>query len=158
MIVVPDAGPLIYLGGAGQLDLLAKIFDDVVVPEVVIREVTVAGAGLLGATEVAAATWLSIVDVEPDPTLLAVLDVGEAAAIPLAARLRATLLVDDSAARAVARERGLSVLGTLGLLLRGKEAGHVGEVGAILARMQSLGMYVGENLRRTVLRLANEDE
>lgn len=49
MIVVPDAGPLIYLAGAGQLDLLRRLFTRVVVPRVVHDEVVVAGAGLLGA-------------------------------------------------------------------------------------------------------------
>jgi hypothetical protein len=30
MIVVPDAGPLIYIAGAGQLDLLRLLYADVV--------------------------------------------------------------------------------------------------------------------------------
>jgi hypothetical protein len=32
VIVVPDAGPLIYLGGAGKLGLLARLYNRVVVP------------------------------------------------------------------------------------------------------------------------------
>jgi predicted nucleic acid-binding protein len=46
-----------------------------------------------------------------------------AAAIPLAERLGAALLVDDGAARIVARERGLHVVGTLGVLLLAKQRG-----------------------------------
>jgi predicted nucleic acid-binding protein len=42
MIVVPDAGPLIYLAGAGHLDLLRRLYDEVVVPRIVFDEVTVA--------------------------------------------------------------------------------------------------------------------
>jgi predicted nucleic acid-binding protein len=158
VIVVPDAGPLIYLASAGQLDLLGRLFDDVVVPEIVFREVTVAGVGLAGASEVIAATWLRIVQADPDPSLLDLIDRGEAAAIPLAERLGATLLVDDSAARMIAMERGLQVLGTLGVLLRGKREGHVDAVGPIIVRMRSLGMYVGVDLWRQVLRLADESE
>ena len=90
MIVVPDAGPLIYLGGAGQLELLRLLYVEVVVPRIVVEEVVVAGAGLTGAEEVACATWLRIEDADPDPDLLLVLDRGEAAAIPLAGRLHAT--------------------------------------------------------------------
>jgi predicted nucleic acid-binding protein len=81
VIVVPDAGPLIYLGGAGELDLLRKLYDEVVVPRVVYDEVVLAGAGLSGAQEVAAASWLRVEDMAPDPTLAATLDRGEAAAI-----------------------------------------------------------------------------
>ena len=56
MIVVPDAGPLIYLGGAGQLHLLQRLFERVVVPRLVHDEVVVAGAGLIGASEVLPST------------------------------------------------------------------------------------------------------
>ena len=96
MIVVPDAGPIICLAGAGQLDVLDKLFAEVVVPRVVFDEVVVAGAGLTGADEAQAATWLKVVDAGADPTLLDRLGRGEAAAIPLAERLNATLLVDDA--------------------------------------------------------------
>ena len=49
MIVVPDAGPLIYLGGARQLDLLPNLYSEVVVPRIVFEEIVVAGAGRTGA-------------------------------------------------------------------------------------------------------------
>lgn len=46
MIVVPDAGPLIYLAGAGQLDLLRRLYVEVVVPRIVFEAVTITGADL----------------------------------------------------------------------------------------------------------------
>lgn len=55
MIVVTDAGPLIYLAGGGQLPLLRVLYDRVVVPRIVYKEVTVAGEGLVGASVVASA-------------------------------------------------------------------------------------------------------
>ena len=97
MIVVPDAGPLIYLAGAGKLDLLPRLYDRVVVPRIVYDEIVVTGAGLVGASEVSAAAWLEVQDATADPTLARTLDRGEAAAIPLAERLGATLLCDDAA-------------------------------------------------------------
>jgi predicted nucleic acid-binding protein len=156
VIVVPDAGPLIYLAGAGQLGVLPVLFAEVVVPRIVFDEIVVAGAGLTGAREVAAATWLRIEDVEPDPSLLRALDRGEAAAIPLAERLGATLLVDDGDARVAAAGRGLVIVGTLGVLLIAKRKGLVAEVSPIIVRMESLGMFVSTRLREDVLRLAGE--
>jgi len=70
VIVVPDAGPLIHLAGAGHLDLLPQLYDRVVVPRVVIDEIVVAGAGLTGSREVAAATWLEVEAASPDPALV----------------------------------------------------------------------------------------
>ena len=106
MIVVPDAGPLIYLAGAGKLELLTQLYDRVVVPRVVYEEIVLAGAGLVGSAEVSAASWLEVEDAAPDPVLARTLDRGEAAAIPLAERLGATLLCDDAAGRAVPRPAG----------------------------------------------------
>lgn len=156
MIVVPDAGPLIYLAGAGQLDLLRRLFARVVVPRVVHDEVVVAGAGLLGSAEVAAAVWIEIMDGAPDSTLLPVLDAGEAAAIPLAQRLGATLLCDDGDARVIARQRGLLVVGTLGVLLKAKREGALDLVAPVIATMTKAGMFVSASLRSQILLAAGE--
>ncbi len=158
MIVVPDAGPLIYLAGAGQLHLLPILFREVITPRVVFEEVVVVGAGLVGSAEVASAPWLRVVEAAPEASLVGPLDAGEAAAIPLAERLGATLLADDAAARAVAQGRGLVVVGTLGVLLRAKQLGLVTEVGPTLDRMRGLGMFVSAPLRKRVLELAGESE
>jgi uncharacterized protein len=90
--------------------------------------------------------------------LAATLDRGEAAAIPLAQRLGAALLVDDGAARVVARERGLHVVGTLGVLLLGKQNGYVQRIAPVVRRMTALGMYVAAPLRAKVLAAAGEED
>jgi hypothetical protein len=156
VIVVPDAGPLIYLGAAGQLDLLRHLFAQVVVPRAVRDEVVVAGAGDLGAAEVAAATWLVVVDSDADQALLATLDAGESAAIPLAERLGATLLCDDGMARAEAVRRGLAIIGTLGVLALAKRQGLLERVAPVAQRMADLGMYIAAPLLDEVLALAGE--
>jgi predicted nucleic acid-binding protein len=122
----------------------------------VFEGVTAEGEGLVGAAEVRAATWMSIDEGEPDSALLSVLDRGEAAAIPLAERLGATLLADDAAAREIARTRGLHVVGTLGVLLAAKRKDLIAEVAPVIALMESLGMFVSERLRAEVRRLAGE--
>lgn len=157
MIVVPDAGPLIYLGGAGHLELLRLLYTEVVVPRIVVNEVVVAGVGLPGADSVAGATWLKVEDAAPDPALRALLDAGEAAAIPLAVRLHATLLADDADARTIARELGLPVIGTLGVLLSARRRNLLVEIAPVIARMDQLGMFVSARLREEVLRIAGED-
>ena len=92
MIVVTDAGPLIYLGGAGPIELLRSLFNDVVGLRIVFEEVTITGRGQVGSAEVKSATWLRVVEAPPDPPLLGLLDRGEASAIPLAVALGAALL------------------------------------------------------------------
>jgi predicted nucleic acid-binding protein len=158
VIVVPDAGPLIYLAGAGQLELLPALYSQVVVPRIVFDEIVVAGAGLTGAREVEGANWLQVQEVPVEPSLLATLDRGEAAAIPLAERLGATLLADDGRAREVARERSLVVIGTLGVLLVAKKKGLLVAIRPIVIRMEALGMFVSAQLREAVLAAAAEPD
>jgi predicted nucleic acid-binding protein len=74
----------------------------------------------------------------------------------LAERLNATLLVDDAVARSVAVNRGLPVIGTLGVLLRAKRDGLVDQLLPLIDRMESLGMFISVDLRAQVLHLAGE--
>ncbi len=156
MIVVPDASPLIYLAGAGHLDLLRVLYARVIVPRVLFDEVATRGAGQPGAGEVRDAAWLEVVDVAPDPALLVALDRGEAAAIPLALALHAELLCDDAEARALAKRRGLFVVGTIGVLLRAKDCGHIVAVRPIMDAMSDLGMWMSAAFREEVLLTASE--
>ena len=63
-----------------------------------------------------------------------------------------------SAARAVAAERGIGVVGSLGVLLAAKRAGHLTSVGPVLDRMVAFWMFVAPSLRARVLALAEEVE
>jgi hypothetical protein len=85
VIVVADAGSLIHLASIGQLDLLRRLADEVLVPRAVFHEVTVVGAGLPGAESVRAATWARVVTPARtevvDALLAAGLDRGESEAI-----------------------------------------------------------------------------
>ncbi len=136
--------------------MLPSLYDRVVVPRIVYDEVVVAGAGLPGSAQVAAAEWIEVQDAEPDGELVKSLDRGEAAAIPLAMVLGATLLCDDADARTEARRRHLVVIGTLGVLLLAKDRGLVTLIEPIVTNMRSAGMYVAESLLHEVLEAAGE--
>ena len=160
MIVISDAGPLIYLGSVGRLALLRDLFGRVIVPQQVWDEVVGGRVERPGSAAVAAASWIDVRT--PAPSTLAerlvrVLDAGEAAAIGLYHELRADLLLcDDLEARRMAAAEGVRVVGTLGLLVRGKRAGLVDAVGPILTAMLALGFRVSPELVDETLRLTEE--
>jgi predicted nucleic acid-binding protein len=161
VIVVSDSGPLLYLGAAGRLPLLQLLYGVVVVPRQVWREVVERGAGEPGAAEVAAASFIRVDDVlEAGPMQRALqveLDEGEAAALALAARLQADLvLMDERKGRRTARQLGFRIRGTLGVLLDAKKAGHIELVGPILDQLRNSGMWIAEPLVLEVLELAGE--
>ena len=66
------------------------------------------------------------------------------------------LLCDDLEARRVAAAEGIRVVGTLGLLVRGKRAGFLDAVGPILNAMLALGLRVSPDLIEETLTLAGE--
>lgn len=141
MIVVSDAGPLLYLGAVHRLSLLERLFQRVVVPRSVWDEVVTAGVGRAGAAAVAEATWLVVLDVPATsvpPDARRHLDPGEADGIQIALHIHADLfLCDDRAGRVVAEDCGLPVIGTLGVLVRARREGLIDairpEIEAILA-------------------------
>jgi predicted nucleic acid-binding protein len=66
------------------------------------------------------------------------------------------LVLDDQAARQVARRIGLPVTGTLGILLAAKRRRLVPAIGPYLARLGSAGFFMRRDLLERVLRLADE--
>jgi predicted nucleic acid-binding protein len=113
VIVVADAGPLITLSLIGQFPLLERLYERMVIPREVRDEVVVRGDGLPGCSEVKEATWIDVVESDPsDPVFQALredLDLGESAALAVAAKGRADLvLVDDRKGRLAAKRLGLS--------------------------------------------------
>lgn len=137
--VVSDASVLICLGALGQLHLLRTFYQEILVPEAVWQEVTVAAASRPGAQETIHASrqgWLTVKTPSNRAlvtSLQTTLDTGEAEAIALASQLGAgLLLMDESDGRSVARSLGVLVTGTLGVLLRAKQTGVVPELKPLL--------------------------
>ena len=161
MLVIADSGPVIYLSCLGQLDLLKQMFGRVVVPRQVYEEVVDLGAGLPGSSELPAATWVDVEDVDEDDSLFQslteLLDRGEAAALTLAEHRSADLvLVDERKGRQAAKRLGLAVRGTLGILVGAKRAGLIDAVGPLLQTLQENDFWMSADLRLQVLLAACE--
>jgi len=120
-LVIADTSPINYLLLIGHIDILPALFEKVILPATVRDELSHPKAPLVVRDWIA--TPPSWVDVRPapgdhDPALEA-LDAGEEAAILLAMDLHADLiLMDDEEGVVAAREKGLEVTGTLGVLSR----------------------------------------
>src|SRR5579872_6674384 len=117
--VVADTSPLNYLVQIGCDHLLVALYERILIPGAVLRELENPG------TPAPTHEWLRHVRVAEDPEP-GELDPGERHAIQLAKDENADLLLmDERAGVAVARRRGLLVTGTQGVLLRGAALGLV---------------------------------
>ena len=85
-------------------------------------------------------------------------DAGEAEVIARATELdNSHAILDDAAARREASELELTVLGTVGLILRAKQAGHISAVRPLLDALQGSGLWMSDALYQHALRRAGEE-
>ena len=86
------------------------------------------------------------------------LDAGESQAIALAEECRADwVLIDELAGRAVAGQSGLSVTGTLGVILKAHERQLCAEVRPLLDRLQNEArFFISPKLRESLLKQVGE--
>lgn len=145
MIVVSNTSPLNYAILIQAIDVFPGLFGRVIVPESVAEELSHPGAPeTVRAWISGPPSWLEIAS--PNTTVPDIdLHPGERDALCIALERGADLvLVDDQAARRVAREHGIPVTGTLGVLERAAERGLLNLEQAIDA------------LRRTSYRIREE--
>ena len=162
MKIVTNSTPLIELSKIEQLNLLQKVYGAILIPEEVYIEVVVDGIGEPGAAEVKAADWIrcqSVTDKAQVRTLQSQysLHLGESATIVLAQENRAEqVILDDNAARREAIERGLPVIGTVGVLLIAKTQGIIPSVKPILDDLRAQGTRISQDLYSEVMARARE--
>jgi predicted nucleic acid-binding protein len=128
MIAVADTSPLCYLILIGEVDLLPKLFHQVLVPSAVVAELLHSDApDAVRAWAANLPPWISTEESPHGSTAgLEKLQVGEQGAILLAESSGADiLLVDERSARRVAADRGLRITGTLGILGEATKRGLV---------------------------------
>jgi predicted nucleic acid-binding protein len=159
VIVVSDASPITNLAAIGQLDLLRQLYQRVVIPEAVHRELTAAG-GIYPGAVVQSLSWVETHSVSNRVLVIALraeLDEGEAEAIALAQELPADLvLIDEHLGRAVANRFRLRIIGILGVLIEAKYRGMIPEVKPLVDRLINNGFRIGQDLYARVLQAAGE--
>jgi len=116
-LVIADTSPLNYLIQCELVALLEGLFERVVIPPAVLDELRDPGAPVaVRHWALALPSWAEVRSPADDRPLDG-LDLGESQAIALACELNADLLlIDERAARQAARDRGLRVVGSLGIL------------------------------------------
>lgn len=161
-LLVADSGPLIALARLNLLALPSRLFRDVLVTATVWHEVTgepraLAEQSLLHAAQHAG--QLRVIDdpaVVPRPIADALLDAGEHSAIAAAMALGAAVLVDDKRGRTVAARLGLPVIGTLGLLVRARDAGLIDKVRPLAEALLGGGYFLARPLVERTLAAIGE--
>ena len=162
--IVADTSPLFYLAALGRLSLLRQLYGRLTVPDSVWAEALVGDSEIPNtkpALEAARESgWIIIRPCVP-PLMdlrLADLDAGERDALTLAVTLRADLvIIDELEGRAEAVRLGLTITGTVGVLIEAKRRGLLPAIGPELKRLQDeTTFWLSRHMEQTALRLADE--
>ncbi len=153
--IVTNTTPLIALTAAtGSLDILRVLYSRVIVPLEVQTELRAAGAHAVGVQSLNEATWLECQtsEVVTSSYLANTLDRGEAATIQTALNLNISLVcIDEAVGRRVARLSGLTLTGSIGVLLKAKQLGYDVSMPQAVARMREHGIWLSAEVVRFAL-------
>ncbi len=161
MLVISDTSPLSCLIKVRKLDLLQKLYKQIVIPFSVHRETLDMKSFGYDISDFENATWIEVAPLHRYPKYenqLSNLDAGEAEAIALALEIKADLiLIDERLGAAAAAKMGLNVTGTLGIVVDAKERGIIVSGKELIDELRTKGgLWISDNLYNSVLGLLNE--
>jgi predicted nucleic acid-binding protein len=142
-VIVVNTTPLIALAAADCLGALQVLYQRVVVPLEVAEEIRAGGKTGLAVEDIDSAGWLEIQAAPSSiPAYLSnALDRGEAAVIATAINHGIALVcIDETVGRRMARLAGLTLTGSLGVLVKAKQRGYPVSVAGAIDRMHQQGI------------------
>lgn len=163
MIIISDTSPISNLILIGQIFILRQLFETVIVPPAVDKEIKALKALGKDISAYETADWITVRIPTNDKKVLGLktkLDAGEAEAISLALEIGCDLLlIDERLGTKVASDEGLRTLGLVGVLIRAKSEGLISEVGPVLNELEIVaGFWIGDRLKEKVLDQADENQ
>jgi predicted nucleic acid-binding protein len=138
-LIIADTSCLIALSNVGQLHILKDLCKTVCITPEIAAEF---GEPL--------PVWIQVVPVKDkvkQRTIHNSLDIGESSAIALALESANPLLIlDDGKARRFARNLGVAMTGTAGLLITAYEGGYLHDIHAVIAMLQKQNFRLPPNI------------
>lgn len=156
--VVSNTTPLLSLLKIDKLELLKALYGTVIIPEAVFREIET-GRDWTYYTDLSKVDWIEIRNVKNPASLdfFFDLDRGEAEVLVLAREMGADLVIlDENLGRRYAQQLGLTLTGTIGMLLKAKQMELIPSLKALLTELREKGVWLSTSLIDHVARLANE--
>lgn len=134
--VIVNTTPLIALCHVGQLELLKKIYGEIMIPQAVYRELSKKKESICKKQVDNALDWIHVEKIENQMAksmFKTQLHDGEVEVMILAKEKNADIvIIDDANAKKHAKYLKLSVTGTLGVLIKAKRQGHISELKPVI--------------------------
>jgi predicted nucleic acid-binding protein len=160
-VVIANTSPLLYLHQIGKLDILRQLYKAIIIPDAVQAELLAGKRKNIDVPEINDLVWI---EVRPAPSAallehhVADLGKGEAEVIALGIQIPSSLIIiDDRLARRIADSFTMQYTGTLGILVKAKQIGHLHSIAEVIPQLRSKGMWLDDNIVKAALQLAGEN-
>lgn len=156
--IVSNTTPLISLMKISQLEILKKIYSEIVIPEAVYKEIE-AGKHKEFYRDLSKIDWIKIRSIKNKRSInyFLDLDAGEAEAIIIASEIGADLIIlDEKLGRYHAKHAGIKVTGTLGVLVKAKKMGLVPKLKPLLKELTEKNVWISDRLIAQVCKTVDE--
>ena len=147
--IISDTSCFIILTNIGELDLLQKVYGQIVTTVEVATEY---GEILPDWIEIA-----SVKDKHRQKILEMQVDQGEASALALALETSdSTIIIDDYRARKVAEKLQMNYTGTIGVIIKAKIKGIILSIKPLLTKIKQTDFRITDEIERQALQEAGE--
>ena len=148
-VIISDTSCLIILTKINELDLLYKVYKEIVTT----TEIQIEFDEKLP-------SWIKVLKVKDknlQNALELTIDKGESSAIALAIETpNSVIILDDLKARKVAAKFKLTFTGTIGVIIKAKLEGHITSIKPILKKLKETDFRLSIDLENSALFAANE--
>ena len=148
-MIVADSGPIIAFSRIGRMDILRRLFGEVIIPNAVYEELAVAGKGKPGAAEVRSSLWIQSREIrypEGMSEFPAGLHKGEREAIALAHEIGIPLLIDEKRGRQTAAGMGVFVIGSLAIVAEAHREGIIKDTTSLVQAILDSGYWINPEI------------
>lgn len=159
-LVVTDTTPIILLARIKQLNILKRLYGEILIPEGVFSELMRGKKKQPGVLEVLNMKWIKAVKVKNRSIVNKLnrhLDLGESEAIALSIETKAdVLIIDERKGRAVAQRMRINIIGTIGVLIKAKREGKIPVIRPYLDQLKGHGFRMSKELYEQALEEVGE--
>ena len=158
-LVIVNTSPLLYLHQVGCLELLPKLYQNIYVPSAVKEELEVGKNQGIDVPKIDKIAWIKICSISSVAVLPTVIDLGKGEAEVIALGIEnnnSLLIIDDQLARRIADIYKLKYTGTLGILIKAKQAGYLKSITPVIQELRNQGMWLTDQIINKVIQLSGE--
>lgn len=147
--VIADTSCLIILTKIDELDLLFKLYGNILTTAEVAKEFNEPLPAWITINEVADKHVQQVLELQ--------VDLGEASAIALALETEdCTIILDDIKARKLANKLGLKITGTVGIIVKAKLNGLIPSIKPYIEKIRKTNFHLSTDIELQALKIAGE--